>query len=360
MNEEIEKKETNLLLSIIIPVYNGVSFVRNIVSDIVEHNLDIAGAYEVLLIDDGSKDKSSIICSEMSETMDCIRYFRKENGGIASARNYGLSFAQGKYITFADQDDSILHGYRMFLDRCEEEDLDMLITSPYSREVKSNNRKKRLFQDETVTDKQQINKIAGKLIDGKYLSDETSQFVSTSVWNVIYKKDMLQVNNIRFKVFIDYEDDWIFNIETLLVSKKIGISSAGYYCWIIRQDSESHRPKYIDGLLEKRRNWMDWMYVIMRSMDIDNKRQEEYVENVLCPRNIMMCFNNACFKPNSRIKDIISEIVDACMEWRIKEIHPSKIEEMDRRNRYLFGLLKQKRIKSAIVLNRIIVRNRFH
>lgn len=270
-----------------------------------------------------------------------------------------MDIAQGDYITFADQDDSILDGYAKFLRRCIDEQLDIIITAPYNRKAGTDNTNLREFREEFIDDPSIIKKMAGKLIDGNYLSDDSAQFVSTSVWNVIYRKRMLQDHNIRFKVFIDYEDDWIFNIETLMTSKKIAVTSDGYYCWNIHEGSESHRKKYIPDLFVRRKRRMAWLSTILDAMDIDDEASSAFVENVLLPRNIMMCFNNACWKPGASKDDILNEIVTACEGWDIKQVKLS-VDEMNKSSRLLLWLLYHGKTAAAYDLNRKLIKSRFH
>lgn len=90
--------------SIIIPVYNCAMYLENCVSSILAQTVC---DYEILLIDDGSKDESGRLCDELAARDSRIRVFHKENGGAASARNYGLDRAAGRYILFIDGDDTI-------------------------------------------------------------------------------------------------------------------------------------------------------------------------------------------------------------------------------------------------------------
>ena len=350
----------NTDLSIIIPVYNGEKYVKTIVNEILSFNKGSDVVFELLLIDDGSLDKSAEVCKELADNYDNIHYFYKDNGGIASARNYGLNIAKGDYITFADQDDLVLTGYEPFIKRCYDDNLDMLITSPYNKKNDSKQINKRAFKNEIIDNKEQIRLIAGKLIDGKYLSNESTQSVSTSVWNVLYRREMLIHNGIEFKVFIDYEDDWIFNIETLMASERIAISSDGYYCWNIHEESESHRKKYISDLAEKRHRWMIWLNSILNQMEIPEEKKNKFIQSVLIPRNIMMCFNNSCWKPKCTRNEAVKEIEESNSLWKIKTIELSSVDEMDKPNIFLLKLLYHKRINLAYELNRKILGKRFH
>lgn len=89
-------------ISVIIPVYNAEKFLHKCLDSVLNQTYK---DYEIILVNDGSKDNSGAICDEYAAKYDFIRAFHKENGGASSARNYGLKLAQGEYINFVDADD---------------------------------------------------------------------------------------------------------------------------------------------------------------------------------------------------------------------------------------------------------------
>ena len=91
-------------ISVIVPVYNVEKYLNRCVDSILAQTFD---DFEIILIDDGSKDSSSAICDGLAKKKDKIKVLHKENGGQSSARNMGLSVAQGEYISFVDSDDWI-------------------------------------------------------------------------------------------------------------------------------------------------------------------------------------------------------------------------------------------------------------
>ncbi len=88
--------------SIIVPVYNVEQYLNDCVESVVNQSFS---DWELLLVDDGSNDRSSSICDEYAEKDERIRVFHKENGGASSARNVGISAAIGEYYLFLDSDD---------------------------------------------------------------------------------------------------------------------------------------------------------------------------------------------------------------------------------------------------------------
>lgn len=108
----------NPQISIIVPVYNAEKYLHHCIDSILAQTfID----FELLLIDDGSKDLSGSICDKYARKDSRIRVFHKENGGVSSARNLGLDNAKGEWITFIDADDIVNQSYltHLFMDVCE-------------------------------------------------------------------------------------------------------------------------------------------------------------------------------------------------------------------------------------------------
>ena len=94
--------QNNPLLSIIVPVYNTEQYLSQCIESVLNQSFN---SFELLLIDDGSKDGSGDICDEYAKKDSRIRVFHKENGGVSSARNLGLDNVLGEWVFFFDGDD---------------------------------------------------------------------------------------------------------------------------------------------------------------------------------------------------------------------------------------------------------------
>lgn len=95
--------EKEIVVSVIIPIYNGEKYIENIYKNFQDFD-----KIEILLIDDGSTDKSWNVCKEIADVDDRFKVYHKENTGIADTRNYGLKKSNGKYCYFFDQDDHVV------------------------------------------------------------------------------------------------------------------------------------------------------------------------------------------------------------------------------------------------------------
>ena len=117
MNEE--------LISIIVPVYNVEAYIHQCIKSIIEQSYK---NLEIILVDDGSKDKSGKICDDYARKDKRIKVIHKKNGGLSDSRNAGITVATGKYIAFVDSDDWIEKNmYEKMYNECEKFGADICI-----------------------------------------------------------------------------------------------------------------------------------------------------------------------------------------------------------------------------------------
>lgn len=114
-------------VSIIIPVYNGEEYLRGCVNSALNQmNANV----EVIIVDDGSTDGSSVLAYDLASSDSRIKVISKENGGLSSARNAGIEVSTGEYILFLDCDDFLVEGaVEALCERAEADDLDQLFFS---------------------------------------------------------------------------------------------------------------------------------------------------------------------------------------------------------------------------------------
>ena len=108
MNKE---KYYKYSFSIIMAVYNVEEYLEEAIESIIHQDIGFLDSVEIILVDDGSTDSSGCICdSYQKKYPDNIKVVHKKNGGVSSARNQGILFAEGRYVNFMDSDDKITPG----------------------------------------------------------------------------------------------------------------------------------------------------------------------------------------------------------------------------------------------------------
>ena len=112
-------------VSIIVPVYNGESTIKRCVDSIINQSFR---SIEVLIIDDGSEDRTAQICGQIKTTDDRIRVFSQKNQGVSAARNLGIRQAMGQFLMFVDGDDEVKKDYvSAYVSEIEKNNADIVI-----------------------------------------------------------------------------------------------------------------------------------------------------------------------------------------------------------------------------------------
>lgn len=204
------------LVTIIIPVYNAERYIKKCLDSVLAQTFD---NYEVICIDDGSKDNSySILQIYQKSFPEKIRIYKQENAGVAETRNRGIEYSKGKYIFFVDNDDTIESEYlQKHVDLAEATGDDMVI-SGYKRVNEEGNS---IFQDKTKPDA------------------FWEPFKRFAPWGRIYRRDFIVNNNLRFLNNIIGEDDY-FNILAATKTDKISVTEYVGYNWTFNTKSISN------------------------------------------------------------------------------------------------------------------------
>lgn len=202
------------LLSIITPVYNVESYLNRCVESILNQSYD---NIELIMIDDGSTDGSSLLCDEWATKDSRIVVIHKENGGVSSARNVGLEKARGEYLTFVDPDDFLApdtYGKNMdYLLNHQEVDI---LQYPYCHYISEN-------------DISNYHKPASTMIVGaenifkNWWSGSPLEYV---IWNKIYKRYIW--DDVRFRVDHISEDTCLVPV-FVNRAKSVYVSERGLY-----------------------------------------------------------------------------------------------------------------------------------
>lgn len=184
------------MVSIIVPVYNVQDYLRDCIESIRKQT---CRDLEILLIDDGSNDKSGEICDQYSKIDSRIRVFHKKNGGLSSARNIGLDNIKGEYVCFIDSDDTI---DSMFID-----ELLQTLTKYHVDMVKSNFYRK---SQDKMKDSKRIRIFSPEEACHDFLFTKYSlrKAMKSTSTDALYKRTVFK--NIRYKEGIINEDTQIF------------------------------------------------------------------------------------------------------------------------------------------------------
>lgn len=204
------------IISVIVPVYNVEKYIDKCVLSIIHQTYKLL---DIILVDDGSTDRSGYICDNWAEKDSRLRVIHKENGGLSDARNAGLKIARGKLIGFVDSDDYI-HP-QMY-----EKLYDAIITSNSDAALCG-------FESFSDCDNEPVSIVKDGTIEyysGKEISDsmvlKNPLVLTYSVWKCLYRKETLLINEFPKNLLFE---DVVFNIYNFSHMDKVAYIKDTYY-----------------------------------------------------------------------------------------------------------------------------------
>ena len=274
--------------SFVVPVYNTSKYLKKCLDSLVKQTFK---DFEVIIVNDGSTDKSKDIILKYESKYDSIKVINQENQGLSMARNNGVKKASGKYIIFIDSDDYVEKDLLKQIDK-EIEDVDVL-------------RYQVITEDEKEENKKTYNEEAFDIMKGydafKYIANY--HFVEPA-WCYVYKTQYYKDNKFNFKKDVYHEDFGLIPYVIYKARKVKSISYAGYH-YVTRKGSIMNNSDYKKtvkkafDMLEQyktmrlfakninRRNNLDDYYlsyisnsVIVKARELKNEERKIYVREL--------------------------------------------------------------------------------
>lgn len=214
------------LISVIVPVYNGEEHLERCITSILKSSHQ---NIELLLVNDGSTDNSRAICEKYKNIDKRVILINKENGGQASARNIGLDYATGDYITFVDDDDEIEP--EMYMELISELEKNKVQISGCATMM--------IYSDGQC--KNRFTQLESGIMDTEYfilnILHQNAHSWGT-VWNKLFVKELKK--ELYFPNGSELEDYWVM-LRILYKVKKVFFLSKPYYKWYQSESSQSKR-----------------------------------------------------------------------------------------------------------------------
>ena len=209
-------------ISVIVPVYNTEKYLKKCLDSLVNQTMD---NIEIIVVNDGSIDHSEeIIKSYIKDYPNKLKYYKKENGGLSSARNYGVKYATGNYITFVDSDDYLDKNLYESLKEYIQKDIDLI---KFKAIKKYESGKEENFNGPVFEEKNGQEAFNELCFKDKLLEP---------AWLYLYKRDFWNINKFQYTENTYHED---FGLTPLVICSAKSVSSVdiyGYY-YIQRENS---------------------------------------------------------------------------------------------------------------------------
>lgn len=297
----------SFLISIIIPIYNAEVFIERCLKSVfnqVYHN------WELILVDDGSTDNSLKKCEKYVTSN--VHLYHKSNGGVSSARNFGLKKCSGNYVVFVDVDDYLEENYLFNLvSNIEKNDL---VVAGYNEVYSSGKIQKIVFS-------------VPHIVNHSYLKNKFNElYVSNffnSPFNKIYKKSLI---TFEFNEQQSLGEDLLFNLNYIQKCSSIAVINFCDYNYCINNSSATNRynPLAIDNYYTIKKT----LYKFCENMKIPNYEEIEnvFILNVL--GNLQLLIESNDYKISfkiKKIKEIFIEILNQYNSIKLKTTFMNKI-----------------------------------
>ena len=218
------QQENSPVVSIISPVYNSEKYLSGFVESVLNQSFT---NWELLLVDDGSTDNSESVCKSYSEIDGRVHFIKNNHNGVSFARNTGISISKGRWIYFADSDDLLMPDGLKTLWENAGEDVD-LVSASYRRFIDGE------LEPETLTKE-------GGSFDSLSFLEEITRFpkvrwIERYLWTKLFRKDIIDHNQISFDEQLSYREDVLFLITYLSTSKlSLSLLKAKIFFILIKQ-----------------------------------------------------------------------------------------------------------------------------
>lgn len=260
-----------MTLSIIVPVYNSEEYLPRCIDSLLAQG---EKSFEIILVDDGSTDKSQQLCDEYAKYSN-IKALHISNAGPATAKNKGLEIAEGEYVSFIDSDDAIESDmYTKMIESATRHNADVVCCSYRQVDEQGNKSEQPTTGKEYVFTQEEA--VAHILMKDKIFSQN---------WTKIFRRNMLQDNSVSFIDGLKTDEDILFNLDAMVYCKIVTVVDEPLYVYTYRQQSLARF--YVMT------NFMQFNENLLMRLDKTQKMVEKYWPNIQqeCTIHCLMYYN---------------------------------------------------------------------
>lgn len=292
----------NPLVSIVMPVYNVDAYVARAVESLQNQTLR---DFELLIVDDGSTDRSGDICDRIAERDIRVDVFHTPNGGAPAARNFALDRARGTYIYFVDADDwaepTMLAD---MVSAAERDQADMVVAGFYIDTYYGGG-------SEHLSEIKHAPAATYNQLDFRHNAYKLfDQNLLYTPWNKLFLRARIEEKGIRFKP--TFWDDFPFVLDYIRDCERVTVLDNAYYHFI-RQRAESETSRWRPDMYTKREEEHSWMLELYRHWHLEADApsmemvQRRYIERLVgCIENVC---NPHCELSRAKKIDLIGKMI---------------------------------------------------
>ncbi|WP_033542149.1 glycosyltransferase [Planococcus sp. CAU13] len=328
----------NKLVSFIVPVYNAEKYLEQCIDSILNQSHE---RIEVILVNDGSADRSGEICNAYKKKDGRIKVLHQDNAGPSVARNRGIEAATGEYIQFVDSDDYIAPHMTETLLETLKGGLQLvicgyqLVTREGQRVISMENFS---FHRPGIYSKEEFLAHFGEIYQDYYVHYN---------WNKLYITDLIRQNGLRFDEEIIRGEDLFFNLQYLEHCRKIAIISDFLY-YYTTSNNESITSTFRPDLFENQQLLLETTRGFLRRNGAYSGTNKDLIEKFYTVR-IAACFSNL-FHPDSTLsrEETLEHIREIMGDQRVNQ-SVAYFEKGDSEKRRIGKWIRKKAVKQLYV-----------
>lgn len=329
-------------ISIIVPVYNAEEYLDSCISSILNQTLT---NIEVILINDGSTDKSLEICNCYKNLDNRIKVFSIENSGSAKARNVGLNNAKGEYIGFVDADDYIeKEMYEVLFNKAKEKSIDIVSCNLVRDFTDKSIQNKIEFDNGYYSKKDIFQKFYPELIKTDKLTSE----IPFNMVSKIFKHSLIKDNDIKFANRLKGGQDFVFSITCIFYSNSFYLMKDRYYYHYVYND-KSRTNRYMANSWDIYKEINEYFKKLLENnieYDFTNQIKRDLLSGAIT------AIGYECKKGNPKpISEIYNEFKKICLEFNKSDVFELlNYKEIEKQKKILIYCIKNNFVSLILLL----------
>lgn len=253
-----------MLVSVIVPVYNGEKYLENCINSILSQTYR---ELEIIIINDGSRDNTSKIARRLVIKNKRIIYIEQENKGVSYTRNKGIDLAKGEFITFIDADDSIEINYiELLVNKMKIDNLDLATCGYIDISIYGDIKLNDFYKSNSILDRNEFIRCIFKGVGG-------------TLWGKIFRSELINKNNIRMNHNIFMCEDMLFVLKYAMKCNSFGAVEESLYNYNRKnEDSISSRINF---------NYFNNLIEVIKEIEFileKNEFDKQFIDSILCER----------------------------------------------------------------------------
>ncbi len=292
----------NPLVSVVVPVFNAEKYLPRCIKSILEQTyINI----ELLLINDGSGDRSAEICDDYAAKDDRVKVIHKDNGGVSAARNRGMDESRGEFIVFVDSDDWI-----------EKTAIEYMVATVFREKTEIvmmsyDNRNNKVIIPDFGIKCNRLDIHKSEAMRWKELFEHGN---SHTVWGKLFSSEIIKEKNIRFDLQMTYGEDVKFLFDYLNNCEKIYVSDeVGYHYNKLNENAATR--KYHGNLTEGIIKYHISMVSFIEKLNISQSEKDSIIARCAAKRILNLIYPYVYYLPEKQALKNIEECLIKFDKW---------------------------------------------